>query len=376
MSDQPSSANDADRSRVLLVDDTRLNLQVLFRTLDGRGLELLIAQNGTEALRIAGEAHPHLILLDIMMPDLDGFEVCRRLKADPATADVPVIFLSALSQTEDKVKGFEQGAVDYITKPFQSEEVIARVNTHLTIHRLQQNLERTNTALVDLNATLEQKVAERTQEVVRSRDAIIFGLAKLAESRDNETGEHLERICRYVDILAREIADRDDGLDEQWVRTMTSTAALHDIGKVGIPDAVLRKPGKLTDEEREVMERHTTIGGDMLFALKQRWGDDSFLITAMEIVFGHHERWDGGGYPFGLAGDAIPFPARIVAVADVYDALRSKRVYKPAMSHEKARSIIEEGAGAHFDPAVVHAFLNVGEAFRKVVEASDDDLVG
>jgi len=218
-----------------------------------------------------------------------------------------------------------------------------------------------------VNASLEAKIEQRGNELVHSRDAVIFGMAKLAESRDDETGLHLERICRYVEVLAGHMAGcgRIDGLD---IKTLAATAALHDIGKVAIPDAILRKPGPLTDQERKVMQKHPHLGGDTLIELRRRWSEDAFLITASQIAFAHHERWDGTGYPFGLAGNNIPLAARIVAVADVYDAITSKRVYKPAMTHEQARRAIVEGSGTQFDPRVVEAFVAVEDRFRGVRE--------
>jgi PAS domain S-box-containing protein len=207
---------------------------------------------------------------------------------------------------------------------------------------------------------------QNEESVLRNRDAVIFGMAKLAESRDEETGQHLERICKYVEILARHLSGQYEEIDEDWIHTITTTAALHDIGKVGIPDAVLQKKGRLTEGEYQVIKKHTHIGGDTLLALKRRWGDDPFLVTAAQIAMSHHEKWDGNGYPFGLVGDNIPLAARIVAVADVYDALTSKRVYKDAMPHEQAKAIIVDGEGEHFDPAVVDAFVKVAEVFREI----------
>ena len=219
-----------------------------------------------------------------------------------------------------------------------------------------------NKLTADLQALIEGLALEKSS----SRDAVIFAMAKLAESRDDDTGKHLERICRYVEVLADELARGRPEMNSDWVRTVTATAALHDIGKVGIPDAVLCKPGRLTDGERQVIQRHTTIGGDTLLALKQRWQEDTFLVTATEIAFAHHERWDGTGYPFGLAREDIALAARIVAVADVYDALTSERVYKKAMTHEQARDIIVEGSGSHFDPAVVEAFVAAEDEFESI----------
>ena len=373
---------DARRSKesILMVDDNATNLQVLSQTLSGRGYRLLVAKNGESALAVTAKTLPDLILLDIMMPGIDGFEVCRRLKADPAHHDIPVIFLSALGQTEDKVKGLKLGAVDYITKPFQPEEVIARVDTHLTLRCLQQQLEVANAELRDLNENLEQKVQERTRQLeeeharlVRTQNAIIFGMAKLTESRDDDTGKHLERIEKYVEILARELGKTDDSIDAHWIEQVKATSALHDIGKVGIPDAVLQKPGRLTPDERKVIELHPEIGGDTLNAVREKLGtSDSdlrateYLRRAMEITYGHHEKWDGSGYPYGTQGDGIALAARLVAVADVYDALVSKRVYKSGMTHEQAGDIIREGAGQHFDPRVVEAFNATEDKFREV----------
>ena len=221
-----------------------------------------------------------------------------------------------------------------------------------------------------MTAELKSQVRRLGRAEAASRDAVIFAMAKLAESRDTDTGKHLERICRYVEILGRHMAENTPEIDDDWVDIVTITAALHDIGKVGIPDAVLCKPGRLTDDERTIIQKHPLIGGDTLLALKRRVEQDSFLVTATEIAFAHHEKWDGSGYPFGLAGENIALAARIVAVADVYDALTCQRVYKKAMSHEQARTIIVEGSGSHFDPAVVEAFV----ATEDMIQAAAAEL--
>jgi putative two-component system response regulator len=360
--------------KVLMVDDNPTNLQVLQATLEGRGYRLLAARDGASALAVTTKALPDLILLDIMMPEMDGYEVCRRLKADPATFEIPIIFLSALTLTEDKVKGLELGAVDYITKPFQPEEVIARVNTHLTLRCLQQQLSVANAELTELNENLEKKVEVRSQELLRSRDSIIFAMAKMTEARDDDTGKHLERICKYTEVLAKELARTDPSITDRWIKVVVKTAALHDIGKVGIPDGILLKKGRLTAREREIMETHPAIGGDTLLELREEMGGGGpFLSRAIEITLGHHEKWDGSGYPFGLKGEGIALSARLVAVADVYDALVSERVYKAGMSHEDASRLIQEGAGKHFDPRVVEAFLAQQDAFRRIAITMRDD---
>ncbi|UCF33430.1 MAG: response regulator [Phycisphaerales bacterium] len=357
------------QEQVLLVDDNPTNLQLLYQTLEGHDYKLLVARSGEAALKIARKSRPALILLDIMMPPgIDGYETCRRLKADPTTREVAVIFLSARDELKDRIRGFGLGAVDYIPKPFQAEEVIARVNTHLAIHRLQRQLARSNEVLKQLNEDLERRVEERSAEVLRSRDAVIFGMAKLAESRDDVTGMHLERICKYSEALARALARKHPEIDERWVHAVATTAALHDIGKVATPDAVLLKEGPLTEEEQEIIRRHPCIGGDMLLDIKNRWGENTFLVTAAQIALCHHEKWDGSGYPYGLSGDNIPLSARIVAVADVYDTLTSKRSYKDRVTHEEALRIIENGAGSHFDPQVVKAFLTVGDEFQALAQ--------
>ena len=359
-------------SNILLVDDNPTNLQVLYQTLAGLGYRLLVARDGEQALNIAAKVKPQLILLDIMMPGLDGFQVCERLKSKSDTKHIAVIFLSALHDTKDKVRGLELGAVDYVSKPFQAEEVIARVQSHLKIRRLEQKLSKANASLRELNERLELKVLERTAQLLRGRDGVIYGLAKLAEARDNETGRHLDRMSRYSEILARQLAKNCPELDEGWVVTLRTTAVLHDIGKIGIPDAVLHKPASLDAEERKIMDGHTTIGGETLQEIQQRWGEDFFLITATEIAMSHHERWDGTGYPAGLKGEAIPLPARIVALADVYDALRSERVYKPAWSHEQTRRVIIDGSGTQFDPQIVDAFIAVESLIKDTAKVLSD----
>jgi putative two-component system response regulator len=358
------------KDTVLMVDDDPANLQVLQAILEGQGCRLLTARNGAAALSLAAQEKPDVILLDIMMPEMDGFSVCRNLKADPATFEIPVISLAAPERTEDKVRGLEMGAVDYITKPFQPEEVIARVTTHLTLRYLERQLRIANTELKELNENLDKKVEERSQQLIRSRDSIIFVMAKMTEARDDDTGKHLERICRYVEILAMELAKTDASITDSWIRTVVKTAALHDIGKVGIPDGILLKKGPLTPEEREIMETHPAIGGDTLLELREEMGGGGpYLSRAIEITLGHHEKWDGSGYPFGIKGEAIALSARLVAVADVYDALVSQRTYKSGFSHEDACRLIQEGAGTHFDPRVVNAFEARQDDFRRIAES-------
>ena len=355
----------ATKPTVLIVDDTPANLQLMNDLLEDR-YETRIANNGERALKAAlQEPKPDLILLDIMMPGMDGYEVCRRLKADPATVHIPVIFLTAKAQVEDEQLGFDVGCVDYITKPISPPITLARVKMQLTLKAAADFLR-------DKNDYLEVEVRKRTREVRVVQDVTVMAMASLAETRDNETGNHIRRTQNYVRTLALKL--REHGrfrtlLDDATVETLYKSAPLHDIGKVGIPDAILLKPGKLTPAEFEIMKTHTTLGRDAILAAEKLIDEPtSFLTLAREIAYCHQEKWDGSGYPQGLKGESIPLSARLMAIADVYDALISKRVYKPAFPHEKAVEIIHEGRDRHFDPVITDAFLANHEEFRKIAE--------
>jgi putative two-component system response regulator len=317
-------------------------------------------------LQAAENDPPDLILLDIMMPGMDGYEVCRRLKANEKLKDIPVIFLSALDDTEDKVKAFAAGCVDYVTRPFQFEEVKARVEVQIRLRQLQTELQTSNRRLQDL-------VGEQVREISASQMATIFALAKLAEARDDDTGRHLERVQTWCKLLAAKTGEQPAHraeADAVFVENIVHASPLHDIGKVGIRDAVLLKPGKLTSEEFEEMKTHTTLGAQTLEAVKDQYPKNAFIRMGIEIARSHHEKWDGKGYPEGLSGTAIPLSARIMALADVYDALRANRCYRPAMSHEKSREIILQGCGTHFDPDVVEAFRGLETTFKTLSEAT------
>jgi putative two-component system response regulator len=341
--------------QILLVDDNTTNLQLLRDTLDGFGYKLLVAKNGKTALTIAHKANPDLILLDIMMPEMDGYEVCKRLKADEATVHIPIIFVTALSDAEDEAKGLTLGAVDYITKPFNPELVMARVHNHLELKRHQDHL--------------EKLVQERTKKLALTQAVTIESLATLAEYRDPETGGHIKRTQNYVKALARHLLAHPrfrDELNEDIIELLYLSAPLHDVGKVGVPDQILLKAGQLTDEEFEEMKKHTQYGHDALKITERKLGGDSFLHYAKEIAYTHQEKWDGSGYPQGLKGHGIPIAGRLMALADVYDALISKRVYKPPFSHEEAVKIIQEGRDKHFDPDIVDAFVELESTFRNI----------
>jgi len=359
------------KQTVLIVDDTPDNLTLMTGLLKD-DYHTKVANNGERALRVASTSPlPDLILLDIMMPGMDGYEVCRRLKADAKTKGIPIIFLTAKTEIEDEQQGFDVGAVDYITKPISPPIVLARVKTHLTLKAAADFLK-------DQNVYLEAEVVKRTREVQVVQDVTIMAMASLAETRDNETGNHIRRTQNYVRALAQKLRTHPRyaaELDEATIDMLYKSAPLHDIGKVGIPDAILLKPGKLTEEEFEIMKTHTTLGRDAILAAEKLIDTpSSFLRVAREIAHYHQEKWDSSGYPEGLSGEAIPLSARLMAVADVYDALISRRVYKPPFPHETAVAIIQKGRGNHFDPDLVDAFLEIAEEFHAIAERYSDSV--
>lgn len=344
------------RSRVLMVDDAPENLRILGESLKS-AYTIMFALNGESALRLArSEPPPDIILLDVIMSDMDGYEVCRRLKEDPKTHDIPVLFITAQSNEAEEARGLSLGAVDYISKPFRASLVMTRVANHLELKRHRDRL--------------DELVRERTHELALTREVTIEAMATLAEWRDPETGGHIKRTQSYVRILAEHMSALPGyaaELNRNSIELLYLSAPLHDVGKVSIPDAILLKPGPLTEDEFREMKLHTVRGRDALAACERKLGgDNTFLRLAREIAYGHHERWDGKGYPQGQSGEEIPFAARLMSIADVYDALISRRVYKPAMSHEAAMEIILKGRGSHFDPAIVEALLGAEDKFRAI----------
>ena len=339
---------------LMIVDDSPENLYVLSELLRPQ-YRVLAAASGEGCLRVAGsQPKPDLILLDVMMPGMDGHEVLVRLREDQATRDIPVIFLTAMTGAEDEERGIKLGAVDYITKPIKPAVVQARVRAQLEAKQARDWMK-------DQNATLEAEVARRMVENDLTQRASIRALAHLAETRDPETGNHILRTQGYVQRLATGLRQHPrfcHTFSDRYIDLLTRSAPLHDIGKVGIPDHILLKPGKLMPGEWVIMKTHARLGSD---AIEQAERDVeiplAFLSAAKEIACWHHEKWDGSGYPDGLAGDAIPVSARLMAVADVFDALISVRVYKPAMSYVEAGEIIAAGRGKHFDPDATDAFL-------------------
>jgi putative two-component system response regulator len=340
--------------RVLIVDDDPVTVEIVGEDLRHFGYDVTTAASGTEAFDLIRTGRYRLVVSDWQMPGLSGLELCREIRKRTSYGYVYFVLLTSNTGIENIVRGLEAGADDFLTKPFQPLELLMRLRTGERILGLE------------------------------TRDLLIFAMAKLAESRDNETGTHLERMREYSKLLAEELSTWPqfaESIDGDYVQLLYLTSPLHDIGKVAIPDAVLLKPGRLTRDEFEVMKRHTLLGGETLRSVAQSRPEAQFLSMAEQIALTHHEHYSGAGYPHGLAGDEIPLCGRIVAVADVYDALTSRRVYKPAYSHDMARTIILEGAGTQFDPHVVQAFINreqdfirVGEHFRCGAPDSADDV--
>ena len=355
---------------VLVVDDTPENLTVLGELLESE-CRVRVANSGVRALKIAeSQPRPDLILLDVMMPEMDGYEVLRQLRARPGTRDIPVIFVTAMDATEEEEHGLEAGAVDYITKPIRPTIVLARVRTQLEVKRARDLLK-------NQNAFLEAEVARRMADNQLIQEVSIHALARLAETRDPETGNHLRRTQEYVRTLAMQLCEHprfSATLNFHTIDLLAKSAPLHDIGKVGIPDHVLLKPGKLTPEEWVVMRTHARLGYEAIEqAEKDAEKPVEFLALAKQIALCHHEKWDGSGYPGGLAGDAIPVSARLMALADVFDALINRRVYKPPMPYTEARDIIVADRGKHFDPDVVDAFIASFDQFVRIAERYQDE---
>jgi putative two-component system response regulator len=357
------------RNIILIVDDNPENIALLVGLLRPT-YDVLAATSGRRALHLAGGARrPDLILLDVMMPEMDGFTVMSHLRDNRQTQQIPVIFVTAMTSTVDEQRGLDLGAVDYITKPLRAPAVLARVHNHLELKRIRDRLN-------DHNIALEAEIARRMGENQLIQDVSIHALAHLAETRDPETGNHLRRTQGYVRALARHLVDHPrfrHFLNERVIDTLVKSAPLHDIGKVGIPDHILLKPGRLTPDEWEIMKTHAWIGSE---AIEQAERDAEkrveFLTLAKEIARWHHEKWDGSGYPDGLAGPAIPISARLMTLADAFDALINRRVYKEALPLDEARAIIVAERGRQFDPDVVDAFLALGDDFHDIAGRYSD----
>lgn len=361
---------------ILVVDDNPLNIDAITRRLERDGFHTYKAEGGAQAFGVLEQVAIDLILLDVMMPEIDGYEVLAELKRSEQWRHIPVVIVSALEEQDSVVRCIEAGADDYLTKPVNSVLLRARVNNSLNKKRLYDRDKQYRDELESYNLKLEQKVALQVKEIGSANMAMIFATSKLAESKDPETGAHLERLRIFCKVICDYLAAQDsyrDLITPEYIECIYAASALHDIGKVGIPDSVLLKPGKLTDKEWEVMRSHTILGANTLRAVLEKHPGNAFIQIGIEIAESHHEKWDGSGYPHGLKREEIPLSARILALADVYDALTSVRCYKAAFSHEQSRAIIVEGAEKHFDPRIVEAFLNCEDQFIQVKKAYKDE---
>ncbi|NMC32683.1 MAG: response regulator [Veillonellaceae bacterium] len=349
------------KAEILVVDDEPANLQLLAGILNSYGHKVRIAATGEMALRSMCFTPPELVLLDVCLPDLDGYEVCRRIKANSLYTHIPVLFVTALSALEEKVKAFDSGAIDYITKPFHIPEILARITAHLKMSRHQSKL---NEQQCHQNIMLQRQA----DQLSRAQGAIVFAMAQLAEARDPDIHEHLERVRSLCKLLAQGLRDRDvanESVPEYFIDHLHQISALHDIGKTYIPDKVLLKPAKLTDEEKSIVRGHVTFGAQILERICSVYPTE-ILKMAIDVAKFHHEKWDGSGYPEGLAEKNIPLSARIMGIVDVYDAIRSRRCYKEALPHEVAMAAVIAGRGSDFDPELVDIFVQLAEKICEI----------
>lgn len=348
------------KKTILVVDDTKENIHILVELLDE--YDVAVAKDGKTAINIVNSEKIDLILLDVMMPEMDGYEVCEILK----DKDIPIIFLTAKVDIKDEIKGLKLGAVDYISKPFNPSLVKQRVKNQLLLKEAKD-------VLKNQKQYLKEEVQKRTKEIEDIQNITINAMTMLAETRDTDTGNHIIRTSKYVEALTTHLAKQQkyqSDFTPENIKRISQSAALHDIGKIGIADNILLKPGKLSDDEYEKMKQHAQIGYNALLNAQNSIENfqSSFLDYAKEIALSHHEQFDGKGYPQGLKGEEIPLTARVMALADVYDALVSKRVYKEAFSHEKAVDIIKEQRNKHFDPEIVDAFLDIEDEFIRITQ--------
>lgn len=360
--------------KILIVDDDAA-IRRLLRGLLRNDYRMAEAASGEQAMEILPAFCPDLVLLDILMPGIDGYETCRRIKA--SRSDIQIVMISAISSPEQQLRAFEVGADDYLVKPFDPQDLRARVRLHFQLREATAVASSIRAEIESHNSNLRGLTAQHAQEIVAIQDAAVFTLAKVAESRDQETGGHLVRMRDYSQILAEELAQDGryaDQISGQFLQDLYRSSPLHDIGKVGIRDEILLKPGRLTPEEFETMQQHTVIGANILDQAVARLRGGGFLAMAALIARFHHERFDGAGYPAGLVAQEIPLPARIVAVADVYDALTSVRPYKPAYPTDEAESIIRRDSGRHFDPVIVEAFCRRFDDILRTQEEAVDDF--
>ncbi len=355
--------------RILVADDDTLNSTLLRVSLEEEGFMVETAADGRQALDLLHAQPFDILLLDLLMPEVDGYEVLETLKADARLSRVPVIVVSAAEEQDSIVKCIELGAEDYLLKPFNRVFLKARVDASMEKKRLRDQEEIYRQQIEEYNLHLERRVNEQVQEIASAQLATILALAKLSESRDLETGRHLERVREYCRVLLEHLRQRPkyhELINAAYIQYLYLASMLHDIGKVGVPDFILLKAGRLTPEEFAVMKTHALIGANTLKEVNRQFPGNNFVRMGIEVAEGHHERWDGSGYPHGLAGEAIPLAGRVLALADVYDAVTSRRVYKSAQSHEQGVAAIRDDRGKYFDPELVDCFLEAQEEFRAI----------
>lgn len=358
------------KANILVVEDSPMNIDILLNILKD-DYTIYVAINSDRAFSILSKRAIDLILLDIVLPGMSGTEIMQSLQENKKYKSIPVIFLSSINDPKVKTECFEAGAIDYITKPYNSLEIKERIKTRIKLIEANQILSKQKNVL-------EEMIRLKTDEIIRTRDAAMIAVSSLVETRDSDTGEHINRTQKFVLVIAETLNilhKYPDILNEEYILELERASTLHDIGKIGIPDYVLLKPGKLTDEEFEIIKKHPRIGYNALKKASLELGDNLFFNIACDIALYHHEKWNGRGYPEGLSGDDIPLSARIMALSDVYDALTSERVYKKRFSHQKAMEIIKGDKGVHFDPNVVDAFLISEKLFEKTAFQSKNEEV-
>ena len=357
------------RPKIIMVDDNMANL-TMGRNMLKSAYEVYPAPSAAKLFEILENVTPDLILLDIVMPDMNGYETIKKLKSDERYKDIPVIFLTAKNDEESELEGFDMGAVDYISKPFSAPRLLKRISNHLLILQQRNDLKASQEELKDYAENLEEKVRKKTRQVLNLQNAVITTVADLLEFRDEKTGSHIHRTQNYLRALTTEMLKEGVYAEElnKWdMEIFLLSSQLHDVGKIGISDLILNKPAKLTPEEFEAMKVHVSTGVDVIQRMMNMTEKNAFLNHALLVAGTHHERWDGMGYPAGLKGTEIPLEGRLMAIADVYDALISVRPYKSAFAHEDACAYIENGSGTHFDPALIDVFRKVKGEFHRIV---------
>jgi putative two-component system response regulator len=369
-----------EKMRIVIADDMAIIRSMLSINLSALGYIPILTANGKAAFEEICKNPPDLIISDINMPEMNGYDLLKTVKSDKSLRHIPVIMISSIDEIESIARCIEYGAEDYLDKSEFSDVILkARIESSLAKKKLHDQEVAHHRTITAYNATLEQRVQEGVRRAIEAENAIVFALAKLAESRDPTMGQHLERIQIYCRILAEQLRKNPtskDMIDDVFVRNITVASPLHDIGKAGIPDIVLLKPGKLTSSEFDIMKGHVHIGARALADLLRNFPGNSFLMMGIQIAESHHEKWDGSGYPHGISGDAIPLAARILALADVYDALTSERCYKKAFSHQTSCSIILESKGSHFDPDLVDIFRSIQDIFQHTRQTYDGFFSG